>query len=493
MSMLPTANLPMSMDAFAAFLPITITCVTAMAVMLSIAFKRSHWWNATVTVVGLNLALMAVGWIYQTHTAHVVTALFVIDGYACLFMGLILLATLACVTLSYVYMETHPGNREELYLLLTLSAAGGLVLVGSSHMTSLFIGMEMLSVPLYGLVAYSFQRERSLEAGIKYLVLSAMSSAFLLFGMALLYAQTGQLSFAGIQQVLETMTDPSLVVLAGLAMIFIAMAFKLSLVPFHLWTPDVYEGAPAPVTAFLATVSKTAVFAAFLRLSDALPLLGAGVMHSVLMAVAALSILMGNLLALRQANIKRLLGYSSIAHFGYLLIVVLISAKAMRNEAAAVYLVTYIVSSLVAFGVMVLASSPYRGADADNLHNYRGLFWTRPYLAALLTVAMLSLAGIPVTAGFIGKFYIVLLGVGAGLWWLLAALVIGSALGLYYYLRVMVSLFMIEPGLRRFNAPLDWGRTTGGAMLLLAALLVLLIGVYPQPLLQLIHLVLMGG
>jgi NADH-quinone oxidoreductase subunit N len=142
---------------------------------------------------------------------------------------------------------------------------------------------------------------------------------------------------------------------------------------------------------------------------------------------------------------------------------------------------------------MVLASSPYSGSDADSLHSYRGLFWTRPYLAALMTVSMLSLAGIPVTAGFIGKFYVVLLSVGAGLWWLLTALVIGSALGLYYYLRVMVSLFMAEPGLRRFHAPLDWGRTTGGAVLLLASMLLLLVGVYPQPLLRLINMFLFGG
>ena len=491
--MTTATSFSLSTEALWAFMPITVTCVTAMLVMLSIAVKRSHWWNATLTVIGLNVALMSIAWLFQDHSLRPVTALFMVDGYAYFFMGLILLATLACTTLAYVYMETHPGNREELYLLLTLSAAGGLIMVCSSHMASLFIGIEILSVPLYGLVAYSFQRARSLEAGIKYLVLSALSSTFLLFGIALVYAQTGQLSFSGIQQALVLQVDSSLVASAGFAMIFIALAFKLSLVPFHLWTPDVYEGAPAPVTAFLATASKVAVFAAFLRLVDVLPSFSTGAMQSVIMAVAALSILAGNLLALKQTNIKRLLGYSSIAHFGYLLIVVIISSHTMRNQAAAVYLVTYVLSSLVAFGVMVLASSPYSGSDADSLHSYRGLFWTRPYLAALMTVSMLSLAGIPVTAGFIGKFYVVLLSVGAGLWWLLAALVIGSALGLYYYLRVMVSLFMAEPGLRRFQAPLDWGRTTGGAVLLLASMLLLLVGVYPQPLLRLINMFLFGG
>jgi NADH-quinone oxidoreductase subunit N len=177
------------------------------------------------------------------------------------------------------------------------------------------------------------------------------------------------------------------------------------------------------------------------------------------------------------------LGYSSIAHFGYLMIAVAAGSR-MRDPAVAMYLVTYVITSLAAFGVLVLASSPYQGADADGLHNFRGLFWKRPYLAAVMTVSMLSLAGIPMTAGFIGKFHVILMGVSAKFWWLLAALVIGSAMGLYYYLRVMVTLFLVEPGVRRFDAPLNWGRTTGGAMLLIIALLMLLIGVYPQPLMR---------
>ena len=191
--------------------------------------------------------------------------------------------------------------------------------------------------------------------------------------------------------------------------------------------------------------------------------------------------MVGNLLALTQTNIKRMLGYSSIAHFGYLLIAV-VSGLNIERSAVMIYLVTYVVTVLAAFGVVVQVSSPYQGADADNLHNYRGLFWKRPYLASVMTMAMLSMAGIPMTAGFIGKFYVVMTGVGAKLWWLLAALVLGSALGLYYYLRFMITMYLLEPGMRRFEAPLNWGRTTGGLVLLLVAVLVILLGVYPEPL-----------
>jgi NADH-quinone oxidoreductase subunit N len=467
-----------------ALLPVIICSGTAVLVMLAIAFKRSHFMNATVAVMGLNAALISVWWVSRTAALpQAVTELFVVDSFACFYMALILVATLACITLAHAYMETHSGNREELYLLLTLSATGGLVMVCSRHMAGLFIGMEILTVPLFGLIAYSFKRSRSLEAGIKYLVLSAMSTAFMLFGIALLYAQTGSLSYVGIHSVLVQSLQEPMLAWVGCAMIFVAFAFKLSFVPFHLWTPDVYEGAPAPVSAFLATASKVAVFAAFIRLLQDLPLMSFGPMHDVLAAIAGLSIIVGNLLALTQSNIKRMLGYSSIAHFGYLLIAV-VSVHRLEQPIVAIYLVTYVITALAAFGVLVQVSSPYQGVDADNLQHYRGLFWKRPYLASVMTVAMLSMAGIPMTAGFIGKFHIVLIGVGGHLWWLLAALVVGSALGLYYYLRLMITMFLLEPGMRRFEAPLNWGHTTGGLMLLLAALMMILLGVYPEPLLK---------
>lgn len=463
--------------------PIIATSFTAVFVMLAIAAKRNHFWNATVAVAGLNVALLALWWVYRNVAMQQVTGLFVVDGYACFYMAIILVAALASLTLTYGYMEKHSGNREEIYLLLLLSTVGALVLACSNHMASLFIGMEILSVPLFGLAAYSFQRSRSLEAGIKYLVLSATSTAFLLFGMALLYAQTGSLSFAGVQASLAGLSVMPPLAWIACAMVFVALAFKLSLVPFHLWTPDVYEGSPAPVTAFLATVSKTTVLVAFFRLLHSMPVMNTGPMHDLMMVIAGLSIIVGNWLALTQTNVKRLLAYSSIAHFGYLMIAVVAGSR-VRDPAIAVYLVTYVITSLAAFGVLVLASSPYQGTDADSLHHFRGLFWKRPYLAAVMTVAMLSLAGIPMTAGFIGKFHVVVVGVTASFWWLLGVLVIGSAMGLYYYLRVMVTLYLVEPGVRRFNAPLDWGRTTGGAMLLLIALLMLLVGIYPQPLMQ---------
>lgn len=475
---------------FIALLPLLITSATIVLVMLAIAWKRNHAMTFGLSVLGLNLALLSLLPALDV-TPIEVTPLLLVDKFACYYMALVLAATLACVTLIHAYLggesgKGYPGNREELYLLMLLSAAGGLVLVSAQHLAGLFIGLELLSVPTYGMIAYAFFNKRSLEAGIKYMVLSAAGSAFLLFGMALLYAESGNLSFAGIGAKLAADGLPSMLAQIGVGMMLIGLAFKLSLVPFHLWTPDVYEGAPAPVAAFLATASKMAVFAVLLRLYQVSPAAAGGWLNDLLTLIAIASILFGNLLALLQNNLKRLLGYSSIAHFGYLL-VALIASKGLAVEAVGVYLATYVLTSLGAFGVITLMSTPYSGRDADALYEYRGLFWRRPYLTAVLTVMMLSLAGIPLTAGFIGKFYVVAAGVQSQQWWLLGALVLGSAIGVFYYLRVMVTLFMVEPNLRRHDAPLHWGQQAGGLMLLFVALLAFVLGVYPQPLLELVQ------
>ena len=471
-----------------ALLPLLVTSLTAIVVMLAIAARRNHAMTFILSVVGLNLALLSLIPALEVGPIEV-TPLLLIDAFACYYMAVVLAASLACITLIHAYLggnsgKGYPGNREELYLLVLLSAAGGLVLVSAQHLAGLFIGLELLSVPTYGMIAYAFFNKRSLEAGIKYMVLSAAGSAFLLFGMALLYAESGNLGFADIGASLAQ--ESSQLVQIGIGMMLIGLAFKLSLVPFHLWTPDVYEGAPAPVAAFLATASKVAVFAVLLRLYQISPAMSGGWLSDLLTLIAIASILFGNLLALLQNNLKRLLGYSSIAHFGYLL-VALVASKGLAVEAVGVYLATYVLTSLGAFGVITLMSTPYSGRDADALYEYRGLFWRRPYLTAVLTVMMLSLAGIPLTAGFIGKFYVIAAGVEAQLWWLLGAMVLGSAIGVFYYLRVMVTLFMREPNMHRHDAPFDWGQRAGGIMLLVVALLAFIIGVYPQPLLELVQ------
>ncbi|MES1946884.1 NAD(P)H-quinone oxidoreductase subunit 2 [Salinisphaera sp. C84B14] len=473
-----------------ALAPLLILCATVVGVMLSIAVHRHHFTAATMTVVGLNAALLSLLGVLQI-TPIQVTPLFIIDDYSLLFGAIVLVASLACTTLAHAYLDTLPDRREEFYILLLCSAGGALALIASRHFASLFIGLELLSVPLYGMVAYAYRDRISLEAGLKYMVLSGAASAFLLFGMALLYAASGSLEYAGLVDTLAG-NSGSPWLLAGVGMMVVALAFKLSLVPFHVWTPDVYEGAPGPVSAFLATVSKVAVFALLLRFFTLAPPAANGWLLTLMGVIAMASMLVGNLLALRQRNVKRLLGYSSIAHLGYLMTAI-VAGGTFSIETVGIYLATYVATTLGAFGVVTLVSSPYSGTDAGALHHYRGLFWRRPYLATVFTVMMLSLAGIPMTAGFLGKFYVIAIAVQSGLWWLVGGIVLGSAIGLYYYLRMMVILFLDEPGESRRDAVSGWGQQSGGIMVLLLAAAVIFFGIYPQPLISLVSATGMAG
>jgi NADH-quinone oxidoreductase subunit N len=472
-----------------ALLPLLIVSGTAVILMLAIAFFRHHSGNATIAVLGLNAALLSTLMIWVVAPKDV-TDLLVVDHFSLIATTVMIIATLACTTFSHIYLQARSVQREEWYLLLLLALAGGIVLVSSRHFASLFIGLEMLSIPLYGLIAYTLQQSRSLEAGIKYLVLSASASAMLLFGMALLYADTGSLSFTGITQNMAAAATPTMLMVTGTVLILAALAFKLSLAPFHLWTPDVYEGAPAPIGAFLATTAKIAVAYALMRLFAYLPVFSEQEsFRNASLILAAMSITIGNVLAMNQQNVKRLLAYSSIAHFGYLL-VIMAALNFATIEAFHVYLITYTLATLAAFGVLTIASVSYLaqrpdGADADSLHHLRGLFWKQPYLAAVMTVAMLSLAGIPMTAGFIGKFYMMLTAVNAAFWWLLGFVVVGSAIGLYYYMRVVITLFLVEPGMTRQQIPFNWSHTAGGIVLALIAVAIIVLGVYPEPLLEL--------
>ncbi|MGL5006784.1 MAG: NADH-quinone oxidoreductase subunit NuoN [Plesiomonas sp.] len=469
-------------------LPLVITGLTALIVMMVIAWKREHFYVATVSVIGLNLALLSA--LFSSHIpAQQVTQLLQFDGFSLFFSALILIATLASCTFAYLWLQGYPDNKEEFYLLLLIASCGGLVLAGARHLAALFIGIELISLPLFGLIGYSYREKRSLEASIKYMVLSAAASAFILFGMALVYAETGSLIFVDIGSSLQNHTLHEPLLLAGFGMMLVGFAFKLSLAPFHLWTPDIYEGAPAPVATFIATAGKVAIFAVFLRFLLSTPAANHFAVQQVLSILAVLSILFGNLSALMQNNIKRMLGYSSIAHFGYVLIAV-VAAKniAMPEESVVVYLVAYVLTALGAFGVVSLISSPYRGRDADLLYSYRGLFWHRPVLAAVLTIMMLALAGIPLTLGFIGKFYVLAVGVESKSWWLTGTIVLGSAIGLYYYLRVMIALYLAPQMVRARDTVDNWAMSAGGVVLLLSALLVLIFGVYPQPLLTLVSI-----
>ncbi|QHS58881.1 NADH-quinone oxidoreductase subunit N [Chitinophaga agri] len=461
-------------------LPFMVLAAASVVVILLIAFKAGHTVIQVTGFIMMCLVVLAM-WYVKDTLPMLVPPLFIVDGQAALFTGLIICCVLVVGLLSYIYFEEREENPKEYYILLFLATLGGAILTISQHFISLFIGLELLSVSLYGLIAYLRTRNHAVEAGMKYLVLAAMSSAFLLFGMALIYMETGSMTFAGLSAKMAGQTGTP-VFLLGMGMMIVAIGFKMALVPFHLWVADVYQGAPSPVTAFIATSSKIGTFAVLLRFAHSVDLQQYPLMITVFSVLAIASMVSGNILALRQNNLKRLLAYSSIAHFGYLLVAFLPGTEA-GTEATIFYLVAYAVTLLAAFGVIVLLSN---GEDeADQLEGYKGLIWRRPVLGAVLTIALFSLAGIPLTAGFLAKFMVLSAGVERSLWPLLIVLVLTSVIGLYYYLRVISTLFarpepaIQTPGPRH---PFFYFSTYAALIIMVGALCWL--GVFPGLILQ---------
>ena len=470
------------------YAPIIAVVLTVLVVMIAITIKRSHMVIGTISVVGLNIGLFALlgqmaGIIDSGTLVPTAEQLFVIDNFAQFNMVVILICALACFTLSYAYLADLDDHKEELYLLMLLSTVGALLMVSAQHLASFFMSLEMLSIPLYGMLAYTYMRKRSLESGLKYLVLSATASATLLMGMAFIYAEVGSLAFKPISMTLVDLFESPLLIV-GTAMMMFGIAFKLSAAPFHIWTPDVYEGAPAPVATYLASVTKVAMMALAVRFLIDTSLLALPSVQMLLMVMATLSILVGNLLAVRQTSLKRLLGYSSIAHMGYVLIVI-VSIGSAADSISSMYMAIYAFTSIGAFGVVTLMSSPYRLAgEADELTHYQGLFWRRPVLTAVMTIMMLSLAGIPLTAGFITKLFAILAAVQGTNWFLAGMIILGSSIGLFYYLRVMLTLFKRPKQFIEFDVSKQWGLRTGGIMVIAVTAIILFFGILPNSMIE---------
>jgi NADH-quinone oxidoreductase subunit N len=475
----------MTLTDYLALGPLIAMALTAVLVMLQIAVRRCYTAAAVICVAGLAASFFCLGPAVVFSTGRA-TAMMAADSYAFFYTGLILLATMATALLGYGYLKKADGQNEEFFLLLPLAALGAAVIVGSRHFAAFFIGLEILSIALYALIAYPRHRSQSVEAGLKYLVLAAAAAAFLLFGMALIYMATGTMDLVRLAAWLSSppATAGRSILLAGTAMLVVAIGFKLALVPFHMWTPDVYQGAPAPVTGFVATVSKAAIAALLVRLFARVDLLANRPLFWIFASIAAASMVAGNLLALRQNQVKRILAYSSIAHMGYLLVAFMAGGR-MGAHAVAFYLVAYTITNIGAFGIIAVLS-PADG-DADNLEVFKGLFFRHPWLAGLFTATLFSLAGIPLTAGFVAKFYLVTAGVHSALWGLVIALLVTSGISLFYYLRVVVALFTQseqEPAEAALQPAVGF---SGALVLATVAILMLWLGLAPGPVLLLIR------
>ena len=491
-----------------ALLPFFVLAGGIVLVLMLVAWLRSEVVAFGATLAVLAASALTVPWAADAG-AQTVDGLLTVDRFALFFFALFAATAIVTAILAFRYLGPRAAHRQEFYILLAIATLGAATTAAAANFAGLLLGIEVLSVSLYAMIAYPEESRPPLEGAAKYLILSGAASSTMLFGMALIYLTTGTLGFAFDGG--EIARGDRTILALGQAMLLAGLFFKLSLVPFHMWTPDVYQGAPAPVTGFVATVSKAAVFAVLLRYALDSGLLASEVAQTALVVVAVLSMIGGNLLALLQTSMKRLLAYSSIAHLGYLLIALLVAGapggnRALGVETALVYLVGYFLMTLAAFGVVTVLSANGEdaaadedadaaadaAADADELDAYEGLLWRRPALAAVLAATALALAGIPLTIGFIAKFYVVAAGVDGAAWTLIWALIIGSAIGVYYYLRIVFALTKREDAdaeQRPSNTP-RWEAVTA---VLVLGILVVALGVYPTPLVDLVGGIQLGA
>jgi NADH-quinone oxidoreductase subunit N len=462
---------------FLCLTPFLIIATAPVVIMIVISVLRNYKVVYGFSVFSLLAAFSSI-FLISPSVPHMIEPLFIIDVYSLFFLGIIIISALFVTFISYEYIEQLSGVREEYYIVLFTSTLGAALLAVANHFVLFFLGIETLSISLYVLIAFQRTKSSSIEAGIKYLILASVSSAFLLFGMALIYTAYGTMQFTAMVKSVGTAGRLSPIVIAGFGMMLVGIGFKLALVPFHMWTPDVYQGAPAPVSAYVATVSKGAVMAVLIRFFFNLKGFDNHYLFIAVSGIAVLSMFVGNILAIRQKNIKRLLGYSSIANMGYL-IIILLTGTSKGIHASIFYLISYFFTTLGAFGVITLLSTSEH--ESEKIDDFKGLFWKRPGIAIVFTLSLLSLAGIPLTAGFIAKFYVILEGIDTGLMILVIALIINSVIGLYYYLRIVTTLFSTAG-----DTELPELSISGHITLAIIGMSILILGIYPGWLINII-------
>ncbi len=404
-----------------------------------------------------------------------------IDGFSVLLTMLISVATALCAVLAMAYLKRENLDRPEYSVLLLLSASGGVVMAMANDLIVLFVGLEILSISVYVLAAFHARREQSQEAGMKYFVLGAFSSAFFLYGIALTYGATGSTNLIDIRDYLAgvVLADDALL-LAGFAFLLVGLGFKISAVPFHAWTPDVYQGAPSPVVAYMASAVKVAGFAALLRVFVLTFDQYADDWQPIVYAVAIATLLLGAVLAAVQTDVKRMLAYSSISHAGFMLVGVE-AASSKGTEAVVFYLIAYSFLVIGSFAVVGLVSG--EGDSHTSVADFAGLSRRRPWLAFLFTVLLLAQAGVPLTTGFFAKFYAITAAVDERSWGLAIVAMLSAVIAAFLYLRIMVSMWLADVDSE--GSPVLPIPVTTGVVIAITALFTLVFGVWPEPIVDL--------
>jgi NADH-quinone oxidoreductase subunit N len=427
-----------------------------------------------VTIIGLLVALgLAVAqWTPADEAQPIYHGMMLFNNYSIAFSSITIVSTILILLLSRGYFEKISNHVAEYYAIILFSLAGIVVMVSYYNLTMLFIGLEIMSVSLYILAGIKKTDFASNEAALKYFLMGAFSTGFLLFGITLIYGATGSFSLEDIRNwVVSNSLTINPMLGTGILLIIVGLCFKVGAAPFHFWTPDVYEGSPTLITAYMSTVVKTASFAAFLRLFyECFQTLSVFWMP-VLLVITIITLFIGNITALYQHSFKRMLAFSSISHAGYLLFAI-VALGATSANSVFVYATAYSIASIIAFGALILVQQQ---SGSDNFDSFNGLGKRNPFLAFVLTVAMLSLAGIPLTAGFIGKFFMFTSALSHYQVWLVILAIINAIISIFYYFRVIVAMYFKTAEAQEVQVPAYYNFVLG-----ISALITLAIGIYPS-------------
>ncbi|MFA6086400.1 NADH-quinone oxidoreductase subunit N [Mucilaginibacter sp.] len=425
-----------------------------------------------VTVVGLLVALGAAVLQWNDNAVPIYHGMMLFNNFSIAFSVISIVSTILILLLSKGYFEKISNHIAEYYAIILFSLAGIIVMVSYHNLVMLFIGIEIMSVSLYILAGIRKNDFASNEAALKYFLMGAFSTGFLLFGITLIYGASGSFDLEGIRDYVATHPhDIDPIFYTGILLIVVGLCFKVGAAPFHFWTPDVYEGSPSLITLYMSTVVKVAGFAAFLRLFSASFILMADFWAPVLMVITIITLFIGNITALYQQSFKRMLAFSSISHAGYLLFAIVAIGAGSANSIF-VYATAYSIASIVAFGALILVRQQ---TGSDNFEGFNGLAKRNPFLALVLTISMLSLAGIPLTAGFIGKFYMFTGALAHYKFWLVIIAVVNAIISIFYYFRVIIAMYFRSAERAEVEVPPYYKFVLG-----LSALATILIGIYPS-------------
>jgi len=426
--------------------------VMALVIMLASTFARSVARNLAYLLTQATLIAAAFITIFtmEGEVVHTFSNLFISDLLGDVLKLMIYFSTAIALLYGRGYLADRKIDKPEYYLLALLMTLGMMVMVTANHMLPMYIGLEMMSLALYTMVAFDRDSARSTEAAMKYFVLGALASGLLLYGMSMVYGATGTLEFSGVAQALYNQTANQTVLMFGVVFLVAGICFKLGVVPFHMWVPDVYQGAPTAVTLVIATAPKLAAFAMAVRLLIWALFDIAEEWQMMLMLVAAASIVLGNLAAIAQQNIKRMLAYSGISHMGFMLLGLLAGVVegdrhfALNAYSSAMfYAISYVIMSLASFGMLILLSRA--GFEAENIDDFKGLNKRSSWYALMMLFVMFSMAGVPFFIGFFAKLSVLQAVVAAGYFWLAVLAVVMSVIGAFYYLRVVKVMYFDEP------------------------------------------------